>query len=148
MKLNPDCIRDIMLFCEEHTYIRAEDCGGMITASYHALYIDSMRLNPQLSGYSAGEIIYHVIQLSDSGYIATDFHFDPEINFRRAELPVIYYVTPKGHDFIASITAKGSWAKTSEILKSLKSVSMSAIETIAKGVTSAIIDRYIAGSPG
>lgn len=99
---------------------------------------------PPLDKYSFGELIYHIIQLSESGYIATDFNFDPQANFIRGNLPRIYYVTPKGHEFIATISSKDSWAKTSGILKAVKAVSLSIIETVAKGVTEGVVTQYMA----
>lgn len=144
MKLDPECIRDLMLFCEEHTYIKAEEVGNFTCARYHVLYVDSMRLVPPLNKYDAGSLIYHVIQLSESGYLATDFHFDPVENFRHNALPAIYYVTPKGHEFIASIVVKAQWDKTSKILRSLGSVSLTVIETVSKGIASAAIEQILA----
>lgn len=106
MKLDPDCVRDLMLFCEEHTYIKTEEIGRYTAARYHVLYVDSMRLTFPLNKYDVGSLIYHIIQLSESGYLATDFRFDPVENFRHNELPAIYYVTPKGHEFIATISER------------------------------------------
>lgn len=144
MKLDPDCVRDLMLFCEEHTYIKTEEIGRCTAARYHVLYVDSMRLVPPLNKYDAGSLIYHVIQLSESGYLATDFHFDPVENFRHNALPAIYYVTPKGHEFIASIVGKAQWDNISKILRSLGSVSLTVIETVSKGIASAAIEQILA----
>ena len=137
MKLDPECIRDLMLFCEEHTYIKAEEVGDFTCASYHVLYVDSMRHVPPLNKYNTGALIYHIIQLSESGYLATDFHFDPITNFRHNNLP-------KGHEFIAAIEGKTQWEKTSKILRSFGSVSLTVIETISKGIASAAIEQIIA----
>lgn len=144
MKLDPDCVRDLMLFCEEHTYIKTEEIGKYTAARYHVLYVDSMRLIQPLNKYDVGSLIYHIIQLSESGYLATDFRFDPVENFRHNELPAIYYVTPKGHEFIATISEKAQWEKTSKILRSFGSVSLAVIETISKGIASAAIEQIIA----
>lgn len=144
MKLDPDCVRDLMLFCEEHTYIKTEEIGRCTAARYHVLYVDSMRLVPPLNKYDAGSLIYHVIQLSESGYLATDFHFDPVENYRHNALPAIYYVTPKGHEFIASIVGKAQWDNISKILRSLGSVSLTVIETVSKGIASAAIEQILA----
>lgn len=144
MKLDPDCVRDLMLFCEEHTYIKTEEIGRCTAARYHVLYVDSMRHIPPLNKYDTGALIYHIIQLSESGYLATDFRFDPVENFRHNALPAIYYVTPKGHEFIASIVGKAQWDKISKILRSLGSVSLTVIETVSKGIASAAIEQILA----
>lgn len=141
MKLNPECIRDIMLFCEKNTYIKTCETGNLLSASYHVLYASEMRKIPPLNSYDAGELIYHIIQLAESGHLASDFSFDPLNNFKHGDTPKIYYVTPKGHEFIASIEGKQSWARTRKILDTIGSVSLTVIETISKGVTTAVIEK-------
>lgn len=147
MKLNPDCIRDIMLFCEKYTYIKTDEVGNLLVASYHVLYASEMRKLPPLNSYDAGELIYHIIQLVESGYLASDFRFDPLENFRHGDTPKIYYVTPKGHEFIASIEEKKNWAKTKKVLGAIGSVSLSVIETISKGVATVVIEKAMAQVP-
>lgn len=147
MKLNPDCIRDIMLFCEKNTYIETCEIGNILGVSYHVLSTGSIYKIPPLNSYDAGELIYHIIQLIESGYLASDFSFDPLMNFKHADTPKIYYVTPKGHEFIASIGEKKVWAKTKDILKSVGSVSLTVIETISKGVATAVIEKTMSSIP-
>lgn len=147
MKLNPDCIRDIMLFCEKNTYIETCEVGNVLGASYHVLSAGSMCKIPPLNSYDAGALIYHIIQLIESGYLASDFSFDPIMNFKHADTPKIYYVTPKGHEFIASIGEKKNWAKTKNILKSVGTVSLTVIETISKGVATAVIEKTMSSIP-
>lgn len=147
MKLNPDCIRDIMLFCEKNTYIKVYGAGNSLSASYHTLYANLMCTLPPLNSYDAGELIYHIIQLIESGYLASDFRFNSLENFRHGDTPKIYYVTPKGHEFIASIEEKKNWAKTKKVLGAIGSVSLSVIETISKGVATAVIEKAMAQVP-
>lgn len=144
MKLNPDCLRDIMLLVEDRISVETaiENPNGLRKFSYVSIPC-LVRLLPD--SYSKEEIIYHVVQLSESGYLKTDFSFAASEMFGYFYLNTIYHITPKGHDFIANIGGKESWAKTSAVLKSLKSISLSVIETVAKGITSAIVDQYIAG---
>lgn len=72
MKLNPDCLRDIMLLVEDRISVETavENPNGLRKFSYVSIPC-LVRL---LSGnYSREEIIYHVVQLSESGYLKTDF---------------------------------------------------------------------------
>ena len=144
MKLNPDCLRDIMLLVEDRISVETaiENPNGLRKFSYVSIPC-LVRLLPD--SYSKEEIIYHIVQLSESGYLKTDFSFATSEMFGYFYLNTIYHITPKGHDFIANIWGKESWAKTNAVLKSLKSISLSVIETVAKGITSAIVDQYIAG---
>ena len=102
MKLNPDCLRDIMLLVEDRISVETavENPNGLRKFSYVSIPC-LVRL---LSGrYSREEIIYHVVQLSESGYLKTDFSFATSEMFGYFYLNTIYHITPKGHDFIANI---------------------------------------------
>lgn len=92
MKLNPDCIRDVLLFVEEHT-----DLNHHVTIS---------RENSELliPGYSAEEIMYHAEQCNLSGF------------FQRATHNIlgnisISYLSPKGHEFLDNIRPVPVWEK-------------------------------------
>lgn len=143
MRLNPNCLRDLMLFFEENTYVRTERNGNLFAASYHVLYTQSLIDTPPLCNYEAGEIIYHIIQLAESGYIATNPAFDPLDNFLHGNLPQIYYVTPKGHEFIAKTKEQAAWEKTQKILKAVGGVSLAVIEAVSEGVANAVISRCL-----
>lgn len=146
MKLNPNCLRDLMLFFEEQTYIRTHQEGNLFAASYHVLYTQSLINIPPLCNYDAGEVIYHIIQLSESRYIETNPEFDPRENFRHGCLPQIYYVTPKGHEFIAKIKEQTAWEKTQKILKAVGGVSLAVIEAVSEGVANAVISQCLKSS--
>lgn len=74
MKLNPDCLRDIMLLVEDRISVETavENPNGLRKFSYVSIPC-LVRLLPD--SYSKEEIIYHVVQLSESGYLKTDFSF-------------------------------------------------------------------------
>ena len=118
MKLNPDCLRDIMLLVEDRISVETaiENPNGLRKFSYVSIPC-LVRLLPD--SYSKEEIIYHIVQLSESGYLKTDFSFATSEMFGYFYLNTIYHITPKGHDFIANIGGKESWAKTNAVLKSL-----------------------------
>lgn len=141
MKLNPDCIRDLMLFFEEKTYVMIKNDGRSDFANFHVLCPALVQKLSPINKYSIEEVLYHTIQLSESGYIVTDFTFDPKREDAYFQLARIYYVTPKGHEFIASIKEDQRWEKTLKILKPLGVVSLSIIEAIASGITSAAISN-------
>lgn len=148
MKLNPDCIRDLMLYFEEQTKLVSTGSlmfFGVVSAN---TIQQGSAFSDDLKQYSPEERVYHVIQLSDSGYIATNYRFDPEHNFTKLPIPSVYYVTPKEHEFIASIRKPESWAKTSSILKKLGTLSLSIIESVSKGITEAAINASIAKQLG
>jgi len=138
MKLNPDCIRDLMIALEENTFVMSFSNG---VGRFHAIKLCVIRDFESLDKYSVEEIVYHLIQLSENGYIVTDFFHDPNDEFEQFKLSHITFVTPKGHEFIASIKESGRWEKTLKILKPLGVISLSIIESVASGVTDAAINH-------
>lgn len=96
MRLNLDCIRDILIAAEE-----------VITFDKPFSYErdDDSKLS---STYSHDEIIYHIRQAKDSGLITTSDFYDS------GEFVYITDLTPEGHEFLANI-------RTDTVWKSLKS---------------------------
>lgn len=140
MKLNPDCARDLMLFLEDKTCVmQAGEKGG----KFHAICPSAAKDISPLNQYSMEEILYHVIQLSEGGYIVTNFKFNPLDEHSEFSLSEIYYITPKGHEFVASIGEKKSWEKAKKILGSVGNVSLAVIEAVSSGVAGAAIDHLL-----
>lgn len=112
MKLNPDCIRDILLTVEENTgygnYMRYDE-----DTEYE-------RLKP----YPIDEVLYHVQQCEYSGLVAkVSYYMNPGC--------LIHDLSPKGHEFLANIRMETNWNKTKEIAKSVGSSSLDSITKIA-----------------
>ena len=141
MKLNPDCIRDLMMFLEEKTWVTVKDDGRSKFSYFHVLCPALIQELDPVNKYSLEEVLYHIIQLSESGYISTDFTFNPSRDDGAFRLARVYYITPKGHELIASIEEDKRWNKIKKILAPLGSVSLAVIESVASGVTSAIIEK-------
>lgn len=140
MKLNPDCVRDLMLFLEDKTYVtQAGEAGG----KFHAVCPSAAKDIHPINQYSMEEILYHTIQLSESGYIVTDFKFNPQGEYSDFALSRVFYLTPKGHEFSASMNEQKHWEKTKKILTSIGNVSLAVIEAVSSGVASAAINRLV-----
>ena len=93
MKLNPDCIRDILIAVE-----------SVVTFDYY-FYYDKGNPPDSLSSYSHEEIIYHIRQAKDSGLITTSPFYDCGSSVYIKDL------TPYGHEFLANIRTETVWAK-------------------------------------
>lgn len=122
MKLNPDCIRDILLTVEE-------ECGYNKPWIY---YCDGCQ--PELlSHYTSDEISYHIIQCAKSELI------DGLKCYDSGESLFISDLTPEGHKFIANIRSDNNWNKTKSILKNVGSESLDTIKQVATGVITSLI---------
>lgn len=124
MKLNPDCIRDILLYVEENTSLR------------HFVSLDPSALPDELNKYEPDEIMYHVKQAELSYLIEEPSYFmDGGC--------LIKYLLPEGHQFLANIREDTNWNKTKEIAKTAGSNSLDALKQIATGVISSIIKAQL-----
>lgn len=139
MKLNPDCIMDIMLALEDKIGIRKD--GNSFR--FKCATPESVYSHPELrgKGYSFEEVVYDLLQLTEGGYIVSRYEVNK--NLLSLHFDAILYVTPKGHELIASVKDSGTRKKVLSVLKPLGSVSLSIIEAVASGVTDAAIGRLL-----
>lgn len=114
MKLNPDCVRSILLAVED-------TCD---TQHYFDSILDSNKI---LGEYTEEEIAYHARQCDLSGFL---YKYSSDLNGRWSASDL----TPKGHEFLANIRSNSNWDKVKAISAKVGSKSLSALETIATSV--------------
>ncbi len=122
MRLNPDCIRDLLFAIEE-----LSDPNSIILSSQLA-NLDS------LSKYSNDEINYHLQQLNWSGYIVT-----PIKNKWIDGTFLVTDLSPLGHEFISDIRKDTNWNKVKSISKEVGTSTLNSLKTIAEEVISSAI---------
>ena len=121
MKLNPDCIRDILLFCEERC-----------TAVSEAEFSGDSALETGGRSYQSDELFYHLNQCRLNGYF-TKAGADIVGNYTVQDL------TPKAHEFLANIRSDSVWNDVKGIAVKTGSKSLAALTQIATAVVSEII---------
>lgn len=124
MKLNPDCIRDILFVIEE-----------LSTPSH---YIDSKDIEKKLPAYTVDEVRYHIRQLQLSKLILL-----PPNPYTLKGRCSIKDLTPEGHKFIANIRQDTNWNKVKQISEKVGSNSIHVISTIASNVISDIVMKQM-----
>lgn len=126
MKLNPDCIRDILLLVESETSLS------------DFLDIEPYNLHKSLSHYQPDEVMYHVKQceLSNLLYV-NSWYLDGSC--------LVKYLTPEGHQFLSNIREDNNWNKTKEIAASVGSNALDVIKDIASGVVASLIQSVLSG---
>ena len=121
MKLDPDCVRDVLLATEENTGYREE--------------LQLSRNEPlpnQLQKYDFKTVAYHANQCIMSGLISEGHpFFGVEV--------AIADLTPAGHEFLENIRADTNWNKVKQKAKSVGSESLSVLAQIAGQVISAML---------
>ncbi|WP_338630447.1 DUF2513 domain-containing protein [Clostridium baratii] len=126
MKLNPDCIRDILLTVEEST-----DFIHPLT------YKINNNSHEKLSPYSHAEIAYHIRQCNLSNLLHG-------VNILDAgDIIVIKDLSPKGHQFLADIRSDNIWNNTKSIATKVGSVSLDALIKISTGVLTQMINKQL-----
>lgn len=123
MRLNMECIRDILLTVEEYT-------GFQTQMKYPSDEYEYIRL----SDYPVEEILYHVKQCEAFGLV-TKASWTLDGAFFISDL------SPEGHMFLANIRSDNNWSKTKEIYRKIGVESIDAIKQISTGVVSELIKQ-------
>lgn len=122
MRLNPDCIRDLLFSIEE------ESTSCSIISS------KNLSNTEKLKKYSEEEILYHLQQLNWSGYIIA-----PNKCRCIDGTFLLQDLSPAGHEFISNIRKDNNWNKVKKISKDAGSEALSSLKTIAENVISTAI---------
>lgn len=123
MKLNIDCVRDVMLTIEDQLGFGEE----------WSIY----KLHTFLPDYTTEDLHYTCLKLLEGGYLNA-----VPINKLRCASPVICRIrdlTFSGHEFLETIRPKTVFDKTKSTAKKLGTQSLGAIVQIATSVLSEVI---------
>lgn len=122
MELNKDCVRDVLLSCEE--MLKMDEEGYMNSLSHE-------ELEQVLPNYKTEDIIYTVVKLKEAGFL------DVKVTRASGNILVdvrINDITFTGHEFLNDIRDDNNWKKVKEIAKSVGAFSINMIAQIAVGV--------------
>lgn len=129
MKIDYDCLRDVLLTLEEHLTLADDLSYNEITL------IDFVHLE-ELSQYDKKQIAYCIYKLAEAQYIeAGQYH----LSSRRTHTS-IKCITYKGHEFISNTANPSIWKKTTNIAKQIGVFSMPILSQIATNLISNIIN--------
>lgn len=115
MKLNHDCVRDVLLFTEE--------IGLNDTA-----FADNLFNSDRLKKYSQDDITYTVLKLVEADYLSASIPvLDDEY-----QLQFVSALTWQGHQFLDNIRSDTVWHKTkTKVAESIGSASVSILSQVA-----------------
>jgi hypothetical protein len=134
MKLNPDCIRAVMLQIEKEWAIKDDGHGHMAFGS-----LGLLQLCKSLPDYTKEDIFYTLYNLEQAGYIKAQISWSNGTVYRC----VVNYMTYTGHEFLNGIRDPKHWAVIKSGINAVRNYSLDAINAIAGGITSAAISAYI-----
>ena len=126
MRLNPDCIRDILFYVEENT-----GYSEMIP-----FYTNLERFNIKLKNdYPADVILYHLELCEEYGYLTIYSHTMGAINVKRLSV--------SGHEFLENIRKDTNWNKTKEVAQNAGSTSIKILSNVASNLISTLISKKL-----
>ena len=123
MKLDLDCVRDILLSIEKRSY------GETVLPN---------SLSEELK-YDSEVINYALLKLCEADFI--DAHV-LELDGVFPSVTQIYDITFAGHEFLNNVRANKIWSKTKSVLSEIGSGSLQLASQIAVGVLTEIIKQY------
>lgn len=138
MKLDMDCMRDVMLKIELMQDISVDEESNV---SFEPLWIDA--LYEVLSQYAKKDIFYALHNLDQAGYVSTNIVSGDDSAMGYA----INYITYEGHNFLDKIRDPKAWKYIKTAGSAIGNFSLSVINQIANGVTTAVIDSYLSKNP-
>jgi len=122
MKLNPDCIRDILFVVENN-------------ATYSNDVSEETIFKELDSKYPREEILYHVRQCEHSGLFLKVQHYFGGFS--------IQDLSPYGHQFINDIRQDNNWNRTKDIAKNVGSFSLDVLKDISSQVITNLISNQL-----
>ncbi len=111
MRLNIDCIRDILLTADEVLSSQND------MSCYPPIKYD------RLKKYTFKEINFHIMQCSMSNLVVVQRYVDGGISIRN--------ITPQGYEFIDKISSNTAWKKIKNTLKPIGSASLKTVIEVA-----------------
>ena len=131
MRLNPDCIRDILMSLEQTT-------DGIINFSWNWEDFQAHQEFPRMQNYTVDEISYHVQQCYHHGFFIGARMYITGF--------IIMDISPSAHEFLANIRSEDNWGKVKPVIEKVGSTSLPVITAVAGNVIGAAI-RQAMGLP-
>lgn len=135
MKLDTNCVRDVLLAIEELQRVFVNDDGDV---EKEALWIND--LYAALPGYGREVVFYTLYNLEQAGYIDLTVQWISGC----VNMCAINHMTYEGHEFLESIRDSRQWTSVKKGLAAVRNYSLSAISSVAEGITNAAISSYLA----
>lgn len=135
MKLDRDCMRDVLLTLEDNlNYSALED--GLL--SRKVIWLEN--LCSLLPDYRKEDVFYSVKMLDEAGYIRANIQWASGGVYSCGVTDMTYL----GHDFLDKIRDPERWTRVKTVLSGIRDYSLSAISAVAEGVTEGAIHAYFA----
>lgn len=136
LKLDSNCVRDVLLYLESEPYVRTNENGRV---EFVGVWLPS--ICKQLSAYPQEVIFYTLSKLEEGEYI------DMSVQWASGGVNVcrVNYITYNGHEFLEKIRPDTVWEKTIGIAGKVGNFSLQMLAKISEGVATTLIKELITG---
>lgn len=138
MKLNPDCVRDVLIYLEDTLYYEENEQCQLSKPSVGWTTVS--RDEHLSSKYLIDDIKYTIFQLYKSGMIEAKQNSTPQ-NILSLDITDI---TWEGHELLASLRGEELWKETKSVAQKLGVLSVKGLVKVAEAVMNAAIAGYFA----
>lgn len=127
MRINNDCIRDVLLHLEE-------------VLNFENFYqVSSDDDEETVLGYPLEDVVYSLVKLNEAGYIDAKIHK----TLNPSTLVFVSSITWSGHQFLDTIRPQTVWDKTKSSAAQIGSTSLTVLSQIAVTVASQVISNNL-----
>ena len=121
MKLNPDCIRDVLLYLEEN----------LIIENRTFIPINLKSLQEVILNYSEEDIFYSIYNLKQAKFIEGKFS---DVKDNKMAICEIENITYLGHQFLETVRPEPIWNKTKSVVSKVGVHALGFIEGVAHDI--------------
>lgn len=139
MKLDKDCIREVLLYIEEHCIFETDKFGEK---RIHIVGFHELTEANELSKFYEDDIRYTIVKLLEGDYIKGSLI--PKNSGLNFQIVQITQLTLRGHDLLDNIRPEPVWNKTKGILHKVGDFSLSIMSQVA-GETMAAYTKSMMG---
>jgi hypothetical protein len=142
MKLNYDCVRDVLLTLEdtldikELTYNLGE--GEESHFNFSTTDIEIIAKHERLKSYPKTDIFYSIHKLYEADYIVAG-----QVNAENLTRYLIQDITYNGHEFLQSIKSDTVWNDVKKVSSKVGTMSFPIISSIASNVIAKLISTSL-----
>lgn len=134
MKLNNDCMREVLIYLETCDYYTLDSSGDVTS---NPVYLDTISDNfPQ---YKKHELFYVLKNLDQAGLIFLSSWSAGDNTIDCA----VESISFSGHEFLNHIADEKNWSIIKKGLESIRNYSLSAIEAVATGTAQGAVQGYL-----
>ena len=132
MKLDPNCIRKVLLFLEREQKMLSSGHIQRIVAR-------EMAENEAFQEYSIEDVLYTAEKLMEAGFITASHKWNTQTD----HLLVITGITYQGHQFLETVRDNKVWGQTKKIAAKVGSFSVKTLASVAEGIVTGLINQHL-----